>query len=69
MAYNLMYFFCCLQVDGPINFGGGGKLVIGSLRCAIVRGEFARLAPKQNYEDLLFTANFTSKISTDRNST
>ena len=69
MAYNLMYFFCCLQVDGPINLGGGGKLVIGSLRCAIVRGEFARLAPKQNYEDLLFTANFISKISTDRNST
>ena len=68
MAYNLMYFFCCLQVDGPINFWGG-KLVIGSLRCAIVRGEFARLAPKQNYEDLLFTANFISKISTDRNST
>ena len=35
MAYNLMYFFCCLQVDGPINLGGGGgKLVIGSLRCA-----------------------------------
>ena len=24
MAYNLMYFFCCLQVDGPINLGGGG---------------------------------------------
>ena len=23
MAYNLMYFFCCLQVDGPINFFGG----------------------------------------------
>ena len=19
-----MYFFCCLQVDGPINGGGGG---------------------------------------------
>ena len=25
MAYNLMYFFCCLQVDGPINLGGGGE--------------------------------------------
>ena len=23
VAYNLMYFFCCLQVDGPINFWGG----------------------------------------------
>ena len=43
-----MYFFCCLQVDGPINGGGGEGLVIGSLQCAIVRGEFARFAPKQN---------------------
>ena len=49
--------------------GGGVKLVIGSLRCAIVRGEFARFASKQNYEDLLSTANFISKISTDTNST
>ena len=68
-VYNVVCVLLVVQGGGGVRVGGGGKLVIGSLRCAIARGEFDRLAPKQNYEDLLFTANFISKISTDRNST